>query len=170
MAYLLMSIGTNVFLQPVLNHDSPNFDTIKRDTNISWVGAQRLGRDVAFQYTGDGEDTIIVEGRLYPRFFGGLSTLRSIRASAAKPQPMLRFYPFRAGADFLFNDIAELDLRGAAEGWTGEFLGNFVITRVNDTESKIGSANIAHKVDFTIELKRYGDDPGEAQPGWSGNL
>ena len=43
-------------------------------------------------------------------------------------------------------------------GYGAENLGNFVIKRVRTVESKIGTIGIAHKIDFTLELTRYGDD------------
>jgi phage protein U len=135
--------GLILFYVPAKGIDTPNFETIQRDSQYTWTSADRLSRDPAKQFTGPGEDNIVVEGRLYPYHFGGLSTLERLRAAgrAGKPMLLVRFYP-------LTNP----------DGYGSQVIGNFSITRVRSAESKIGPIGIAHKVDFTLELSRYGDD------------
>jgi phage protein U len=147
-----------LFYVPIPGMDSPSFDSIQRDSQFTWASNDRLGRDPAMQFTGPGEDHITIEGKMFPFFFGGLSTLERLRVAGRKGKPMrlVRFYP--------------LDDPG---GLGSEVVGNtsFVITRVRSVENNIGRYGIAHKIDFTIELKRYGeDDPGavstDGSAGW----
>lgn len=135
--------GLILFYVPAKSVDSPNFQSIRRDSQYTWTQADRLSRDPAMQFTGPGEDNISIEGCLYPYHFGGLSTLERMRLAgrAGKPMILARFYPFKDPG-----------------GYGAEVLGNYSITRVQDVQTKIGAVGIAHKIDFVLELKRYGDD------------
>jgi phage protein U len=135
--------GLILFYAPVKGLDTPNFESIQRDAQYTWTSADRLSRDPAMQFTGPGEDNISIEGKMYPYHFGGLSTIERMRAAgrAGKPMILVRFYP----------------LTGPT-GYGSEVIGNYVIKRVRTVESKIGVQGIAHKIDFTLEIQRYGDD------------
>jgi uncharacterized protein len=135
--------GLILFYVPVKGIDTPNFETIQRDAQYTWTNADRLSRDPAMQFTGPGEDNISIDGRMFPYHFGGLSTLDRMRKAgrAGKPMILVRFYPLTAPT-----------------GYGSEVIGNYAIKRVRTVESKIGAIGIAHKIDFTLELQRYGDD------------
>ncbi|WP_035977644.1 phage tail protein [Bradyrhizobium sp. th.b2] len=135
--------GLILFYVPSKGIDTPNFETIQRDAQYTWTSADRLSRDPAMQFTGPGEDNVVIEGRMYPYHFGGISTLERMRLAgrAGKPMLLVRFYP-------LTNP----------DGYGSEVIGNYAIRRVRTAESKIGAIGIAHKIDFTLELTRYGDD------------
>ncbi|ARQ95327.1 tail protein [Bradyrhizobium phage BDU-MI-1] len=135
--------GLILFYVPSKGIDTPNFETIQRDAQFTWTSADRLSRDPAMQFTGPGEENISIDGRMFPYHFGGLSTLDRLRRAgrAGKPMIMVRFYPLLDPA-----------------GYGSEVIGNFVIKRVRTQESKLGAIGIAHKIDFTVELQRYGDD------------
>lgn len=135
--------GLILFYVPSKGVDTPNFETIQRDAQYTWTSADRLSRDPAMQFTGPGEDNVVIEGRMFPYHFGGLSTLDRMRVAgrAGKPMLLVRFYPLTAPA-----------------GYGSEVIGNYVIRRVRTAESKIGAIGIAHKIDFSLELTRYGDD------------
>jgi uncharacterized protein len=166
MAFVLMGLGSLaptenddgviLFYIPQPKVDTPSFETLQRDTQFTWVNADRLSRDPAMQFVGPGEENISVDGKMYPYHFGGLSTIAKLRAAgrAGKPHLLARFYP--------------LDNKG----YGAESLGNFVIKRVRTIEHKIGAIGVAHKIDFTLELAKYGDDVnGTAAPafaGWAG--
>jgi uncharacterized protein len=141
--------GVILFYVPMPGEDTPNFETLQRDAQFTWVNADRLSRDPAMQFTGPGEENISVDGKMYPYHFGGLSTLERLREAGRRGKPMLlaRFYPLTD-----------------PKGYGLEPIGNFVIKRVRTSESKIGAVGIAHKVDFTLELARYGDDIKQADP------
>lgn len=135
--------GLILFYVPHKGMDTPNFETIQRDAQYTWTSADRLSRDPAMQFTGPGEDNVVIEGRMFPYHFGGLSTLERMRAAgrAGKPMLLVRFYP-------LTNP----------DGYGSEVIGNYVIRRVRTVEGRIGPIGIAHKIDFSLELQRYGDD------------
>lgn len=132
-----------LFYVPLPQHETPNFETIQRDAQFTWVSNDRLSRDPAMQFVGPGEENISIDGKMYPYHFGGLDTIARLRAAGrrGKPMDMVRFYPLKEPA-----------------GYAAEAIGTFAIKRVRTIESKIGSIGVAHKIDFTVELARYGDD------------
>jgi phage protein U len=140
---LIGDAASILFYVPMPGEDTPGFETLQRDAQYTWVSNDRLSRNPAMQFTGPGEENIVIEGRMYPYHFGGLSTVNRLRQAgkSGKPYLLMRFYPL-----------------SEPKGYAGEALGNFVIKRVRTVESKIGTINIAHKIDFTLELTRYGDD------------
>jgi phage tail protein len=137
------SDGVILFYVPLPGVDTPNFQTLWRDAQYTWVSNDRLSRDPAMQFTGPGEENVLVDGCMYPYHFGGLSTLQRLREAgrAGKPMILARFYPLSDPG-----------------GYGSENLGNFVIKRVRTVESKLGAVGVAHKIDFTLEMSRYGDD------------
>jgi uncharacterized protein len=161
MADVLMGLGSQdpnttdetgliLFYVPSKGTDTPNFETIQRDAQYTWTSNDRLSRDPAMQFTGPGEDNVVVEGKMYPYHFGGISTLERMRNAgrAGKPMILCRFYPLTD-----------------PKGYGTEVIGNYVIRRVRTVEAKIGAVGIAHKIDFTLELTRYGDDLGTPTAG-----
>jgi phage protein U len=132
-----------LFYVPLPEHETPNFETIQRDQQFTWVSNDRLSRDPAMQFVGPGEENISIDGKMYPYHFGGLDTLSRLRQAGrnGKPMDMVRFYPLSDPA-----------------GYAAEHIGTFAIKRVRTVEQKIGTIGIAQKIDFTVELTRYGDD------------
>ncbi|MCA1379373.1 phage tail protein [Bradyrhizobium sp. BRP05] len=174
MASVLMGLGSLdpkqpdnqiLFYVPIPTQETPGFETLQRDAQYTWVSNDRLSRDPAMQFTGPGEENITVEGRMFPYHFGGLSTLERLRAAgrAGKPYILVRFYPLKDELDAK-ESIADIAFNKKTI-WGCENLGNFVIKRVRTVESKIGAVGIAMKIDFTLELTRYGDDLISVTPG-----
>jgi uncharacterized protein len=174
MASVLMGLGSLdpkqpdnqiLFYVPFPGFDTPGFETMERDSLFTWVSSDRLSRDPAMQFTGPGEEHFVVEGRMFPYHFGGLSTLQRLRDAgrSGKPYILVRFYPLKSEADAQQN-IANL-AAGNGISWGCENLGNVVIKRVRSHESKIGAVGVAHKIDFTLELTKYGDDVNPVKSG-----
>ena len=174
MASVLMGLGSLdpkqpdnqiLFYVPFPNQDTPGFETMQNDAQYTWVSNDRLSRDPAMQFTGPGEQSFTVEGRMFPYHFGGLSTIQRLRDAgrAGKPLILVRFYPLKGELDAK-ESIAQAANNGKV-GWGAENLGNVVIKRVRTVESRIGAIGIAHKIDFTLELTRYGDDLVSVTPG-----
>jgi phage protein U len=156
MSVALMALGPHKFYVPLPNFDTPGFEVILRDTSYTWVPQGRLNKPLAMQFTGPGEDVIVIEGKLFPHHFGGVSTIASLRASATAGTPLtlLRFYP------------VEDDNGNIVEGVTGVVVGDqWVIRRVRDSQQKISSVGLAHKIDFSIELAAFGPDQQNAYNG-----
>lgn len=143
----LMALGNIKFYSPMPGFDTPGFDTVERDSQFSWTQQGRLSRSPAMQFTGSGEDVIVIAGKMFPNQFGGISTLEALRAAgqAGKPLMLQRFYPLEDEA-----------------GVRGDVIGRFGIKRVRHSEARIGINGVAHKMDFTIELTAFGEDPGSS--------
>ncbi len=139
--------GLILFYVPLPNFDTPTFETLQRDTQFTWVTQERLSRDPAMQFTGIGEENISIDGKMYPYHFGGLSTIKRLREAgrAGKPYILARLYTVQD-----------------PKAYVAEVIGNFVIKRVRTVENKIGNSGIAHKIDFTVELTRFGEDTDAA--------
>lgn len=144
----LVSLGRNFFYIPQLKSDGLGFETMQQKTSASWVSQGRLSRDPAMQFTGPGNETISIAGRVYPEFFGGLTTLGQLRTDlrAGKPLTLIRY------------------IHGT-QSVTGNVSGNrWVIMDLTRAESKLGADGIPNRVDFTLELQRYGDDTSNGGP------
>ena len=144
MAMVLMGLGSHRFYVPSPGVDTPSFETIDRDSTYNWVAQNRLSREPAQQYIGEGEDLISIDGRLFPQHFGGFSTIHALRqsAQAGKPLSLIKFHP-ASSREFVA---------------AGELVGQFVIKRIRVTSSKIGANGVQHKLDFSIQLSRFGED------------
>lgn len=148
MPVALMSLGQNVFYTPMLGVESPGFETLQRDTSFTWVPQGRLNAPLAMQYTGPGQDIVVIEGRLFPSFFGGAQTLDALRAAGAegKPLALLRYFPVS-------------DANGQkVQGMSAMVIGTFVIMRVRAGEKRINSAGAPEQIEFALELAAYGND------------
>jgi len=143
------------FYSPRPGIASPGFNTLTRSTNGSWVSQGRLGRDPAFQWTGNSEETIIIEGRLYPHLFGGLKTLDRLR-QATKGQ---RFILTRFWVEAEYSQDGTPT--GAYQYNSGVIPGPWGVRNVKQGELKIGAAGLPDVVEFHIELVMLGEDPGD---------
>lgn len=123
---------------------SPGFNTLERDTNFSWTSQPRLSAEPAMQFTGPGQDLIQIEGRLFPRLFGGLKTLDALREVG------------NAGLRVMFARYYILD---NPQQYVGEMVGKYVLTRLRRRDMKIGGDGIPIHLDFSLEMSRYGNDP-----------
>jgi uncharacterized protein len=153
---VLMSIGDVAFYTVMPGRDAINFENVTRDSQFTWTAQGRLGRDPAFQFTGPGEESFTVEGRIYPHFFGGVKSLEQLRdmGRAGEPHVLVRYSSLDESDPG--NSVLPVD---PALGLMGTFSGRVVIRRVRRADTKIASTGIANRIDFTLELTRFGDDP-----------
>ena len=145
---VVMSLGPHIFYVPLPDNDTPTFDVLDRDSTYTWIASQRLSRQPAMQFSGPGEENVSITGRLFPHHFGGLSTIDAMResGSAVKILTLMRFHPL-------------IDPAGMA----GIIVGRYGIKRVRTSDQKIGATGVAHKIDFTVELVKYGEDNARSQ-------
>lgn len=151
--------GAIFFYSPRPGIASPGFQTLTRDSNYSWLGQGRLSREQAMQFTGSGEETIGLEGRLYPHMFGGLKTLDLLRKAAGEGARFLitRYYVQKDSGT-----QEDLDgSSGASYEYNAKPVGRFGIRRVRQGELRIGNTGMPDVLDFTLELVKLGDDSGD---------
>jgi phage protein U len=134
---MMMALGTFVFSLPTLVYQE-----LQRKTSWKHVETERLGVRAANQFLGPGADTISLPGVLVPDV---------------------------AGDPFAISDLREMGDQG--EPWslvsgTGEVMGAWVITDLDETQSIFFEDGVARKTDFTLSLKQV-DEPialGAAAP------
>jgi phage protein U len=120
-------------------------DELQRDTAYRWEKQDRLGREPAMQFIGAGEDRVTLSGTIYPHFRGGVGQLDTMRTLAGEGKPLQ-----------LVDGL-------------GRVLGPFCITRVTESQSNYVGPGIPRRVDFTLELSRYGEDKAPEGGGSSGS-
>lgn len=126
---MMMIYGMFVFM---LN--TTPYQTLSREMGWRHVKNDRVGKSAKWQYIGAGEDSITLDGVLYPEVTGGDISLEALRtlAYAGRAWPLI-------------------------EG-TGMIYGMFVIESLNETRTEFFSDGKARKIEFTLSLKKVSED------------
>jgi phage protein U len=113
--------------------------SLDRLAEYRWEGQERILRETAQQFLGPGDQTITLEGQLYPGFTGSNRTIETLRSLAAEGKPQM-----------------------LSDG-VGRVYGKWAIKRVREGQAVFVQGGAARRIDFTIDLVRYGEDnPGAA--------
>jgi len=110
------------------------YQNLKHSAAYRWPMQERLGRLPARQFVGAGDETISLDGSIYPHYKGGLGQLDSLRAIAGQGLP-----------------LRLTDGRGIA--W-----GQWCVTQIDETQTVFFADGTPRKVDFSLTLARYGED------------
>lgn len=116
-----------------------NYQTLDRKFDYRWKAQERIGRRPAMQFMGPGEETVTLQGVLYPkdpRLGRGFSQLESMRREAMLGIP-----------------------RGVASN-LGRYYGIWCISGISDVQSYFTKGGAPRKVEFNINLTHYGPDGG----------
>lgn len=114
--------------------ESAVYEQLRRSTAYRWQGQDRIGRRPAQQFAGVGQETISLTGRIYPFYKGGLGQLDKLRAEAGQGEPRI-----------LVDGL-------------GRIWGKWAVTRIDETQSTLMPDGVPEKIDFSLELARYGED------------
>ncbi|MEW8072695.1 MAG: phage tail protein [Candidatus Thiodiazotropha sp.] len=114
--------------------ESAVYEQLRRSTAYRWQGQDRIGRRPAQQFAGVGQETISLTGRIYPFYKGGLGQLDKMRAEAGQGEPRI-----------LVDGL-------------GRIWGKWAVTRIDETQSTLMPDGVPEKIDFNLELVRYGED------------
>lgn len=125
----LMSLGLFAF-----SLQTAPFETLKRSTAQRWESKNRVGKAPAYQNGGPGDDTITIDGTLAPPLTGGAKNLDKLREMMAGGKVWI----LTAG--------------------TGDVMGKWFITSVEETRSHMLDKGFARKTAFSLSLKHYPDD------------
>lgn len=125
----LMSLGQFVF-----EIKSAPYEELRRRTEYRWASVPRIGARPAHQFLGQGEDTITLNGTLYPELTGGPVQLNKLRQMADQ------------GATWIM-------MSGA-----GEKMGHWLIESVEETQTLFFPDGTPRKLGFSIALKRDDDE------------
>jgi len=112
--------------------DTAAYDELFRTQDWEWAEQARVGEYPALQFTGQGVELRQFKGTIYPSFRGGLSQIELMRAEADLGLPLLLV----AG--------------------TGAVLGFWVITHIEHTETFFFANGQPRKIQFNLQIKRYG--------------
>lgn len=117
--------------------DTAAFKTLTRVSTYNWKGQDRIGRKPAQQFTGEGADTIELNGTIYPHFRGGLGQVGDLRAQAGLGVPLPLVYAFET---------------------VGQYAGLWCITEIEETRTVFFEDGLPRRIDFRLSLVEYGED------------
>jgi hypothetical protein len=117
------------------------YQTLKRQSEYRWQEINRMGANPALQFTGFGVETIDLEGVIYPHFKGGLRQVTLMRAEAGVGKPLMLI------------------------SGNGNAFGRWCIVKISENQSVFMKDGTPLKIEFSISLKRYGED---SKPGING--
>lgn len=110
------------------------YQALRRSVEYRWVPQPRVGRRPARQFVGTGDETIGLDGIIYPHYKGGLGQLPALRAMAGEGEPLI-----------------------LADG-RGNIWGRYCLLRVEETQTVFAAAGVPRKIEFRLELAHYGED------------
>ena len=113
--------------------DTAAFSELRRVRSFSWASQQRMGQKPVLQYTGEGEESISFGGVIFPTLGAGINQIETMKTMAGRGQPLLLV----AG--------------------TGDVLGYWCITSVEETRAYLFADGVPRKQDFSLSLLYYGD-------------
>lgn len=120
---------------------SSAYQTLKRQSEYKWQEISRIGSNPTLQFTGFGVETINLEGVIYPHFNGGLRQITLMRAQAGLGKPLFLI----SGNGFAF--------------------GRWCIAKISENQSNFLKDGSPRKIEFSITLKRYGEDKKRGTKG-----
>lgn len=126
-SYVMMALGDFRF-----SVSTAAYQSLQRTTTWRWAAVERLAVRPVQQFVGLGEDTIGLDGTIYPAYAGGFGQMDAMRTEANKGKPLL----FVDG--------------------TGLVWGDFCITEISETQTVFFSNGLPRKIDFRLSLIRYG--------------
>ena len=135
---MMMLLGPVVF-----SVETSAYEQLQRNTQYDWGSQGRLGHRAlkhlgiggpAYQYIGPGDETISLNGTMFPQYNGGPLRVSLMRLTAGLGIAM----PLVDGDGF--------------------FHGRWLIENVQETKSVFFDNGNARKIDFSLSLKRYNED------------
>lgn len=131
---MLLALGKFIFSIPTLSYQD-----LQRKLEYKHVSSSRVGLRDAHQFTGLGNETLSLNGKVSHEF-GSFRSLAELETMAA------------AGDAYLL-----------VEG-TGRIYGQFVITSISQKQSIFFKDGLAKSINFTLDLKRV-DSGAQIVPG-----
>lgn len=139
-----MSLPFMMLLGPFpFSINSAAYQKLQRTTQYNWASQNTLGHPIAKrlglggatrQYIGPGDDTINLDGTMYPQYKGGPEYMIAMRLSA--------------GLGIALPLLCS----------SGIPLGRWIIESVSETKSEFLEDGTARKIEFSLSLKRYQQD------------
>lgn len=122
---MLMALGMFVFSTASLAPDG-----IDHDRDWRHERSPRFGARASSQFTGPGDDRIVLSGSLVPELAGDYSAIETLAGMADQGEA----FPLMNGL--------------------GEILGQYTIDRIGERKGNLVDTGAARRTDFTLELSR----------------
>ncbi|WP_440055505.1 phage tail protein [Pseudoalteromonas sp. T1lg65] len=125
------------------------FNKLKYDSQYRWSShdSQTDKSSPAMQFIGVGEQTLEIEGTIFPQLVkNGLKQLDSMRAQAEK------------GVPFTLGYVEE---SGKSSPSVGRVMGKWVIKSISETRTLFFNDGIPREIQFVMRLGRYQQSQGE---------
>jgi hypothetical protein len=129
MTEVMMALGEFRF-----SLDTAAYQNLRRSVAYRWPKQERIGRAPARQFVGKGDETITLEGIIYPEFKGGLKQIDKMREVAGTGQPKMM-----------------------TDG-TGKVWGKWCIESIDEKQGTFFANGIPRKQEFALRLGFYGED------------
>lgn len=117
--------------------DTAAFQQLQRQSTYKWQGQDRIGRKPAQQNTGQGADTISLEGVIYPHYRGGIGQIEALRQQAGRGLPLPFIY--------------------ASES-VGQYCGLWCVTNIEEVRTVFFDNGTPRKIEFRLSMVEYGED------------
>lgn len=128
MSDVLMALGPFRFAM-----ETAAYQTLKRNNAYRWPVQARLQDRPTRQFVGQGEESIDLEGIVYPNLAGGLGQIERLREMAKLGEPMI-----------------------LADG-LGFVWGRYVVLSLQEGRTFLLSDGRPRKQTFTVQLSHYGE-------------
>ncbi len=153
MSDVMMQLGTYQF-----SINTSAYQTLRRSVGYRWAAQDRIGRAAALQFIGPGEDSLSLDGVIFP-------THRELRNLLSQRRPDA---PLSGGSvlPVRFSQLSQLEaMREQAAAGTplllldgqGQILGQWVIERVEEQQDNFARAGVARRQTFSLKLRKYSD-------------
>lgn len=130
-SYVMMRLGSFSF-----GISTAAYQQLTSSTEYKWPSQERFGKPDALQYTGPGQETKTLSGVVFTEYRGGTGQIEILRAVAAQGRPQMLI------------------------SGTGSILGQWVVEMVEETQSVFAAKGIPRRQEFTVQLRKYGDNIG----------
>jgi phage protein U len=129
---VMLMLGPYVF-----SIDTAAYQSLTRTTNYKWSKQERVNNKSAKQYISEPEDSITLNGVIYPEFSSGLLQLDLLRSLAATGKPQL--------------------LVASPTSLQGFSFGYWIIENIQETQTYFLPGGVPRKIEFSLQLSDFGN-------------
>ena len=127
MAEVMLALGNYRF-----SIDTATYETFRQSTSYRWPSQARLGQVPARQFVGLGDESIELNGVIYPHYAGGFDQLADLKTEAQQGEPLL-----------------------LTDG-LGRVWGQWVVLGIQEEKSFLFANGTPRKLTFTLNIALYG--------------
>lgn len=131
----LLSLGPHIFQITELN-----FQSLTRSTEAKWPSIARFGNYPGRQFTGFGDDSVTIDGLLFPHEFDDREQYEKLRDTQAAKRPVT-MVGWSVGS-----------------GTAAQVFGRVVILKIEDTQSRIDINGRGRRIEYSLSLAPFHGD------------